>query len=59
MPHTLLPDMVVEFSICQGDAATSVFSGIYVEPFLVRLEALLRGLFVGSIRRPLYDTWMM
>jgi hypothetical protein len=49
--HTVVPDMAVEFSIRQGDLAVSVFFfAIYVEPFLVSLEALLCGLFVDGIR---------
>jgi hypothetical protein len=50
MLHTLSPDMAVEFSIRQGDPAASVFFVIYIEPFLVRLEDLIRGLFMGGIR---------
>jgi hypothetical protein len=48
--HTLSPDMAVEFSIRQGDPAASVFFVIYIEPFLVRLEELLRGLFMAGLR---------
>jgi hypothetical protein len=50
MLHTLLPDMAVEFSIRQGDPAGDVFFVIYIEPFLVRLEDLLRGLFMAGLR---------
>jgi hypothetical protein len=50
MLHTLSPDMAVEFSIHQGDPAALVFFVIYIEPFLVRLEDCIRGLFMGVIR---------
>ncbi len=50
MLHILSPDMAVEFSIRQGDPAASVFFVIYIESFLVRLEDLIRGLFMGGIR---------
>ena len=50
MLHTLSPDLPVEFSIRQGDPAASVFFVINIEPLLVRLEAVLRGLFVGGIK---------
>jgi hypothetical protein len=49
MLHTLSPDMAVEFSIHQDDPADSVFFVIYIEPFLVRLEVLLCGLFMCGI----------
>jgi hypothetical protein len=39
MLHTLLTDMAVEFSICQGDLEDTVFFVIYIEPFLGRPEA--------------------
>jgi hypothetical protein len=50
MLRSLLSDMAIEFSIWQGDLAASVFFIIYVEPFLVCLEALLRALFVVVIK---------
>jgi hypothetical protein len=55
MLHTLSPDMAVEFSIRQGDPAASVFFVIYIEPFLVRLEQLLRGLFMAGLREASFD----
>jgi hypothetical protein len=40
----------VEFSICQGDSAASVFFTINIEPFLVVLELQrLHGLFMGGL----------
>ncbi len=50
MLHSLSLDQDVEFSIRQGDPATSVFFTIYIEPFLACLECCLQGLFMGGLR---------
>jgi hypothetical protein len=58
MLHSLLPDQEVEFSICQGDPAASVFFTIYIESFLVIVEQRLHGLYMGGLHKLLSATWI-
>jgi exonuclease III len=46
----LTPPLEILFSIRQGDPFAGILFTIYVEPFLVRLEAALVGLFVANIK---------
>jgi hypothetical protein len=44
------PFMAILFSIRQGDSLAALLFIIYLEPFLVRLEANLRGLQLAHVR---------
>ncbi len=48
--HEVSPVLAILFSICQGDPLAALLFVIYLEPFLVRLEAVLTGLRVANIR---------
>jgi hypothetical protein len=48
------PVLAILFSICQGDPLAALIFIIYLEPFLVRLEAVLSGLRVANIREASY-----
>jgi hypothetical protein len=50
MLHSLSPALATIFSLHQGNPFAGILFTIHIEPFLVRLEALLRGLFVGAVR---------
>jgi hypothetical protein len=45
------PVLAILFSIRQGDPLAALLFIIYLEPFLVRLEAVLSGLWVANIRK--------
>jgi hypothetical protein len=48
--HNISPFITILFSIRQGDPVATLLFIIYLEPFLVRLEASLHGLQVAHIR---------
>jgi hypothetical protein len=48
--HNISPFIAIIFSIRQGDPLAALLFVLYLEPFLVRLEANLRGLKVGHFR---------
>ena len=48
--HGVSPFILILFSIRQGDPLAALLFIIYIEPFLVRLEAGLHGLLVANIR---------
>ena len=48
--HEVSPVLAILFSIRQGDPLAALLFVIYLEPFLVRLEAVLSGLRVANIR---------
>ncbi len=48
--HEVSPVLAILFSIRQGDPLAALLFVIYLEPFLVRLEAVLTGLWVANIR---------
>ena len=48
--HNISPFILILFSIRQGDPLAALLFVIYLEPFLVRLEASLRGLQVAHFR---------
>jgi hypothetical protein len=50
MLHSLSPELAILFSVRQGDPLAMILYIIQMEPFLVRLEASLKGLHVGVIR---------
>ena len=50
MLHSLSPDLATIFSLRQGDPFAGILFTIHMEPFLVKLEELLRGLFVAHFR---------
>ena len=50
MLHTLSPELRLLFSIRQGDPLAMILFVIHVEPYLVRLERELVGMFVGQTR---------
>jgi len=49
--HSVSPALAILFSIHQGDPLASLIYVLYLEPFLVRLEAALRGLRFGGMRQ--------
>ncbi len=48
--HGISPALAILFSIRQGDPLAALLFILYIEPFLVRLEAALTGLRVANIR---------
>ncbi len=48
--HEVSPVLPILFSIRQGDPLTALLFVIYLDPFLVRLEAVLSSLRVANIR---------
>jgi exonuclease III len=50
MLANLSPELQVRFSIRQGDPLALVLFVVQMEPYLVRLEKLLKGVYVGQIR---------
>ena len=48
--HNISPFILILFSIRQGDPLAALLFVIYLEPFLVRLEASLQGLQVAHFR---------
>lgn len=48
--HSVSPALDIDFSIRQGNPASSVFFTIHIEPFLVALEDALCGLSVAGLK---------
>jgi hypothetical protein len=53
--HEVSPALDISFSIRQGDPASSVFFTIHIEPFLVALEAALKGLSMAGLQEVAYS----
>jgi hypothetical protein len=53
--HPVSPELLVEFSTCQGDPASSILFCINLEPVLVVLGRCLRGLSLGSLKEVAYS----
>jgi hypothetical protein len=53
------PALEIDFSIRQGDPASSIFFTIHIEPFLVALETGLKGLSMAGLCEVAYTvvTW--